>query len=200
MSEKDLDTAGKIKEAASKLFTERGFGRTTTRDIAKSAGVNLALVSYYFGGKDALFKTIMLEAVDGFAHQLKALMNNDNSFEEKVSALVNNYIDFLQSKPELPVFMLSEIRTQPEELIERLGMKKLMQEATFFQELAQRCPEGIFPVHLFVNLLSMCVFPFIAKPMVSIGTGMDDQAFMMMMEQRRTLIPQWFLSMLKPQE
>lgn len=198
MSEKDLDTAGKIKEAAGRLFTEKGFGRTTTRDIATEANVNLALVSYYFGGKKELFSTIMMETVQGFIGQLRVLLNNEKTFEEKVELLVNNYIELLKERPDLPIFMLSEIRNHPQEMTSKLGIDKLMLEVKFFQELAQRCPEGVHPIHLFMNLFSMTVFPFIGKPVLTAATGMEPEVFNMMMEQRRQLIPQWFLSMLKP--
>lgn len=200
MSEKDLNTASKIKEAASRLFTEKGFGRTTTRDIATEAGVNLALVNYYFRSKDELFKTIMLETVQGFIGQLRVLLNDEKTFEEKVELVVGNYIELLKQRPDLPIFMLSEMRNHPQEMAAKLGIDKLIHEVKFFQELAQRCPDGVHPIHLFMNLLSMTVFPFIGKPVITTATGMNDEVFMMMMEQRRALIPQWFLSMLKPQE
>jgi AcrR family transcriptional regulator len=176
MSEKDLDTASKIKQAANKLFTEKGFGRTTTRDIANEAGVNLALVNYHFRSKDELFKTIMLETIEGFIGQLQVLMNDDHSFEKKVELVVSNYIELLKKRPDLPLFMLSEIRNHPNELVERLGLRKLMLQGKFFEELAQRCPEGVLPIHLFANLLSMTVFPFIAKPLLSAGIGLNDGA------------------------
>jgi hypothetical protein len=112
--------------------------------------------------------------------------------------VVSNYIYLLKQRPDLPLFMLSEVRNHPDELVERLGLRKLMLQAKFFEELAQRCPEGILPIHLFANLLSMTVFPFIAKPLLSAGIGLNDEVFNMMMEQRKQLIPQWFMSMLKP--
>jgi AcrR family transcriptional regulator len=146
MSEKDLDTASKIKQAANKLFTEKGFGRTTTRDIANEAGVNLALVNYHFRSKDELFKTIMLETIEGFIGQLQVLMNDDHSFEKKVELVVSNYIELLKKRPDLPLFMLSEIRNHPNELVERLGLRKLMLQGKFFEELAQRAaPKEFFP-------------------------------------------------------
>ena len=128
------------------------------------------------------------------------LLNDDKSFEEKVELVVSNYIELLKERPDLPIFMLSEIRNHPQEMAAKLGIDKLMHEIKFFRELAQRCPDGVHPLQLFMNLLSMTVFPFIGKPVISVATGMDDETYMMMMEQRRTLIPRWFMSMLKPQE
>ncbi|MCF8257621.1 MAG: TetR/AcrR family transcriptional regulator [Flavobacteriales bacterium] len=198
MTTKDINTANRIKAAANRLFAEKGFGRTTTREIATEAGVNLALLNYYFNSKEELFQTIMFEVVGGFISQLQVLLNDDHSFEQKVQFVVDNYINLLTARPDLPVFMLSEIRNHPHEVVERLGLEKLIREALFFKELAQRCPEGITPVQIFMNLLSLTIFPFAAKPLITAATGADGQQFQMMMEQRRKLIPIWFLSMLRP--
>src|ERR1700736_6685770 len=58
---KETTTEEKIKEAARKLFTQKGFAATRTRDIAEEAGINLALLNYYFRSKQKLFDLIMME-------------------------------------------------------------------------------------------------------------------------------------------
>lgn len=197
MTKKDINTAARIKEAARKLFTTRGFGRTTTRDIAAEAGINLALVNYYFRSKEELFHEVMFEVVQGFIGQMSVLLNDNSSFEQKVELLVENYIRFLTAQPDIPIFMLSEIRNHPAEAVEKLGIGKLIREAGFFNELAQRIPAGMPPVQFFMNLLSLVVFPFIAKPMLQAATGYDEEHFMAAMEARKKLIPLWFMSMLQ---
>ena len=198
MSEKDINTANKIKEAARALFTEKGFGRTTTREIATAAGVNLALVNYYFRSKEELFKAVMMETVESFVKQLHVLLNNERSFDEKLDAVVNNYIDLLSERPDLPIFMLSELRNNPQEMAGKLQLHELFGESTFMKELFARTPEGVHPIHIFMNLLSMNVFPFLAKPMLSTAAGLRDEQFQMTMEARRKLIPMWIKSMLNP--
>ncbi|MEZ4720471.1 MAG: TetR/AcrR family transcriptional regulator [Flavobacteriales bacterium] len=198
MTKKDLTTANKIKETARRLFTEKGYGRITTRDIAKEADVNLALVNYYFRSKDELFHTIMFEVIQGFMGQMVVLMNDDHSFEEKLELVVSNYIDLLSEQPNLPIFMMSEIRNHPQEMAERLGIAKMIREAKFFKELAERCPEGVPPIQFFMNILSLTVFPFMGKPMIEAATGMEQQQFNMTMQMRKKLIPQWILGMLNP--
>ena len=59
MTEKEISTEEKILEAASKVFTEKGFAGTRTRDIAEHAGINLALLNYYFRSKEKLFEQVM---------------------------------------------------------------------------------------------------------------------------------------------
>ena len=180
------------------LFTQKGYGRITTRDIAAEAGVNLALLNYYFRSKEELFNSIMLEVMQGFMASLKVLLNDEHDFEEKLSLLVNNYFDLLIDQPNVPIFIMSEIRSHPSEIADKLGVGPMLSEASFFRELASRCPEGIQPFQLFLNLISMTVFPFIAKPIVERLADINSQEFNALIESRRQMVPAWFMSMLEP--
>lgn len=193
----ELSTPEKIKEAARKLFSEKGYGRTTTRDIANEASVNLALVNYHFRSKEDLFKSIMLEVVSGFAGQMEVLLNDDHTFEEKVELLVANYINLITQQPDLPLFMLSELRNHPQQLAKHLDIGRIFREASFFKELRERIPESIHPVHYFMNILSMTVFPFVAKPLLSVVAGLNNDQYIDLMQERKKLIPQWIMATLK---
>ena len=61
--ETNLSTEEKFKEAARVVFTRKGYAATKTRDIAEEAGLNLALLNYYFRSKEKLFEIIMLEKI-----------------------------------------------------------------------------------------------------------------------------------------
>lgn len=196
MPKKDSSTQNKIKEAAKKLFTESGYGRITTRDIAQEAGVNLALVNYHFRSKEELFSIIMMEVLTKFLGEMRIVLNDEHTFEEKVEILVSNYIDMLTKQPDLPIFIMSEIRNHPERLADVMGIDKIFSESSFFRELAQRTPEGENPVHYFLNLVSMTVFPFIAKPILMAALGQNSTHFDGAISARKTLIPQWFNAML----
>jgi len=74
----DVSTEEKIKQAARRLFTEKGFDAVKTRDIAEEAGINLALLNYYFRTKENLFDIIMVENFDQFAQQLIPILGNEN--------------------------------------------------------------------------------------------------------------------------
>src|SRR6202012_5712205 len=64
-------TEERIKEAARKLFTQKGFAGTRTRDIAQEAGINLALLNYYFRSKQKLFDLVMMENFQRFLAGMK---------------------------------------------------------------------------------------------------------------------------------
>ena len=117
----DQSTEEKIKAAAYKLFTQKGYSATRTRDIAEEAGINLALLNYYFRSKEKLFDLIMAENMKQFMSGIYATINNkETSYNEKFALIVNAYIDMLTIQPDMPIFVLSEIRNDPSGLIERM--------------------------------------------------------------------------------
>src|ERR1700751_6460756 len=97
---KNISTEEKIKQAARKIFMQKGYAATRTRDIAEEAGINLALLNYYFRSKEKLFDLIMLESLHDFRqHIIVALNDEKTSLESKIETLVSNYIDLLINQP-----------------------------------------------------------------------------------------------------
>src|SRR4051812_36042236 len=107
----DLSTEEKIQKAARKVFTQKGYAATRTRDIAEEAGINLALLIYYFRSKEKLFEIIMLEKMQKFFSVLLPIINNTaTTLENKIDGIASNYIDLLTANEDLPLFILSEVR------------------------------------------------------------------------------------------
>ena len=83
-----------IMEAAEELFAEKGFDGTSVRDVAKEAGVNLAMISYYFGSKEKLMESLFKYRGEFIKMQLESMIENKElSSLEKVYALIDNYIE-----------------------------------------------------------------------------------------------------------
>src|SRR5688500_11982834 len=123
----DRTTEERIKAAARKVFTKKGFAATRTRDIAEEAGINLALLNYYFRSKQKLFDIVMLENMQRFMMVLHGVFNTEStSLNEKVAAIATNYINLLKEHPDLPLFVLSEIRANPDKLAVNMGVKKML--------------------------------------------------------------------------
>src|ERR1700740_2579638 len=120
--EKNVTTEQKIKEAARRVFTRKGYAATRTRDIAEESGYNLALINYYFRSKEKLFDMIMLENLQTFIHSVMGIVNDPaTTLEEKISILISHYIDMLIKNPNLPIFVLSAINADPKRLISKAG-------------------------------------------------------------------------------
>ena len=108
-------TEEKIKAAAQKVFMQKGYGAARTRDIASAAGINLALLNYYFRSKEKLFHDIMIERIKLFFGTLAPLLNDaSTSLEVKIGRIVSGYLDMLLENPELPLFVLNELRKKPD--------------------------------------------------------------------------------------
>lgn len=201
---KDLSTEAKIKAAAKKLFTQKGFAATKTRDIAQEAGINLALLNYYFRSKDKLFEIVMRENVLLFLGGMLESMEHSEHLllEQKLEILIDRYIDMLIANPDLPIFILSISRTNGLELEKSddpllNGMKRL--RAFFFKEIMENIQAGkiqaIHPLHFMANMMSLIVFPFAASSLLKTRTGISDKEFEQLMLERKKLIPVWLKAM-----
>jgi AcrR family transcriptional regulator len=198
----DSTTEEKIKEAARVVFYKKGYAATRTRDIAEEAGINLALLNYYFRSKEKLFDMIMLETFASFMHTMATIMNNEKStLEKKVEMIAFNYIDFITKEPNIPIFMLSELRNNGGRLLEKLPIKQLVMNSTLFKQHQEAVAKGKIvepnPIHFLMNLLSLVVFPFTAQPLLQGISGLNDTQFNKLMQDRKKLIPVWIKAIMK---
>ncbi len=198
----DISTEEKIRKAAFKLFQQKGFAGTRTRDIADEAGINLALLNYYYRSKEKLFGIVMEESLKQMFVRLLIVLNNPTtSISEKIDIVVNIYIDLLKENPNLPLFVLSEVQANPEKFKKQVGIPDLTIEKIFAIKQAKEQIEkagmgNIDPFHIIINMVSMTIFPFAAKPMIKTLNKMDDERYEQFLEERRKLIPFWIKSML----
>jgi AcrR family transcriptional regulator len=196
-SKPDISTEEKIKEAARKVFTQKGYSATRTRDIALEAGLNLSLLNYYFRSKKKLFELVMLEKMQKFfSNLLPILYDPSTSLEIKAESIATHYIDLIIANPDLPFFILSESRNNPDLIIKVAQKKDFLLNSIFVKQLREKKPD-LNPLHFLVNLLGMCVFPFIMKPILQKLTDIEDAPFKQMMLERKILIPVWFKAILK---
>jgi len=200
---KESSTEEKIKEAARKLFTQKGFSATRTRDIAEEAGINLALLNYYFRSKQKLFDIIMMENFRQFIQGISFnFLEQNTTLDQKISKVVSMYIDFLTQNPDLPLFILNELRNNPEQLATNIDDEVGSSRSKLFGQLKLAAEEGkigdINPFHLMANLIGLTVFPFVGRPILQKVTGVTDNQFNELMQQRKQLIPIWIKTMLQP--
>jgi AcrR family transcriptional regulator len=195
-------TEERIKEAARKLFTQKGFAATRTRDIAAEAGINLALLNYYFRTKQKLFDLIMEENFKKFLTGISFHVKDETlTFEERVTKIISSYIDFLREFPDLPLFVINEIRGNPHNMVASLRDDVGLDRSRFFQQIAEAKREGknaLEPFHFIANLVGLTVFPFLARPVLQRLTGVNDEQFDKLIEERKNLIPKWIELMMKP--
>jgi len=196
--ETDSSTEEKIKVAANLVFTKKGYSGTRTRDIAEEAGINLALLNYYFRSKEKLFDIVMMENIQQFLMGIKGLLNNEGlSLTEKIALVAENYINLLRVQPDMPLFILSEIKSNPEKLATNMNVKEILLKSHFYQQLNETLNGKIHPLHFIINIISLTVFPFVASPLIKIIGELKQVDFDKMAEERKKMIPVWIDAMLK---
>lgn len=198
----DVSTEEKIKKAAWKLFMKKGYAATRTRDISEEAGINLALLNYYFRSKEKLFEILMTEILQNFFRGISAIINDEKtSVSEKVEIFVAQYTDLLRQQPDLPLFIFHEIRLNPKKLAVKMGVKELFFNSFFFHQLREKMDgkkgPRVNPLHLIINMISMCVFPFIGAPLLKHLAPMDAAQFDRFIQERKKLVPQWMELMMR---
>ena len=192
----ELSTEDKILLAASKVFTEKGFSGTRTRDIAEEAGINLALLNYYFRTKEKLFEQVMkVKIVLLFGQIIPIVTNEKTSLDEKIDLASVKYFDILTKNPNLPIFVLSEIQKKTSDIKSILPFEKVLNNSFLMKQIKERKPD-INPFHFLFNFLSMTVFPFLGKPILQSFDLMTDKEFQQFVEERKTMVPMWIKTML----
>jgi AcrR family transcriptional regulator len=196
----DASTEEKIKNAARTVFQKKGFAATRTRDIAEEAGLNLALLNYYFRTKEKLFEIVMFETMSDFLQGLTGIFNNENTiFEKKIELLAVNYINMGIEFPDVPLFILSEIRNRPEDLLKKTPIRQLITNSVFVRQFQEKVTAGEIKEpnlwHFIANMLGLTIFPIVAKPIISAIAGLNDAQFNQLMQERKKLIPVWIKAM-----
>ena len=198
----DSNTETKIKTAARTVFHKKGFAGTRTRDIAKEANMNLALLNYYFGSKQKLFEVIMLESLVQFYATMGTVFNDETTtLEMKIELVVEKYIDLIIAEPELPFFVINEIRNNGAAILDTLPVVNVILESAFIKQFNLAAKKGEImepnPLHFIMNLMGMVIFPFIGSPTLKKVGKLHDRQFNKLMLDRKKLIPIWVKSMLK---
>lgn len=190
-------TEEKIIAAARVVFTRKGYSATRTRDIAAEAGLNLALLNYYFRSKEKLFGIVMEEKIQQFFGFIIPLINDaGTTLQEKVEQITSKYTELLSTNADLPFFILSEIKNNPEFFMKITGKGDFLSRSVFLKQIREKAP-GRNPLHYLINLLGMCIFPFIMSPVLQKMGAVNDKMFTKMMKERKIFIPAWIKTMLE---
>jgi TetR/AcrR family transcriptional regulator len=199
---RDQSTEEKILEAAKKVFVRKGMSGARMQDIADEAGINKALLHYYFRNKEKLFEMIFMEAAGKLFPKINEIFNSDLPLFEKIGRFCEEYITVVMDNPYLPLFVLNEINQNPEYFLNKVwaGARKPSPEkflAQIDQEVKKGTIKKISPLSLLMNLISMTIFPFVAKPMFQKNLSLDEWQFRAIMEQRKKDIPGFIIDAIK---
>ncbi|MEJ2593889.1 MAG: TetR/AcrR family transcriptional regulator [bacterium] len=198
---KSNPTEEHIIAAAKEVFVRKGYDGARMQEIADEAEINKALLHYYFRSKDKLFEKVFEMVFREVFNTLATSLFTVDDFEEFLESLVYNYTETLKNKPYLPQFILHELNRNPDRMVELLQESQFDREKLF--ELIRKAEQqGVLvyhhPIHLITNILSLCVFPFIAKPIIK-GFMLqgDEESFRKYIDERPEHILQFVRASIK---
>ena len=206
----DGDTEERILEAAQAVFVRRGTAGARMQEIAQEAGVNQALLHYYFRTKERLAEAVFRLVAGQVIPRVLGFVASDAPIEEKVERFVHLYLDTFSRSPFIPGYVLSELHHHPERLPQLLAKSVGGEPAVLARpvlaklraQIDERVRAGtmrpIAPEQFLVNLLSLCVFPFAARPLIGAVLGVDDREFKQFIAERKRELPEFFLNALRP--
>ena len=190
------ETEQKIVASAEKLFYLKGKAGTSMQDIADDAGINRTLLNYYFRSKDQLFEAVFRKAMSAFVPNLAAMLHSEMSFEEYVPRLIRTVIDAMLENPQIPIFVLQELSSNPDrmpQVIREMGIDPALAISKMQKESFPGIGGDMDPRQTILNLLSLCIFPFAARPVViEILYQGDNEAFIAAMKERKDYLPRMF--------
>ncbi|MDD2244238.1 MAG: TetR/AcrR family transcriptional regulator [Dysgonamonadaceae bacterium] len=188
-----LTTEQKIINAANKIFSLKGFAATKTREIAEEAGINLALLNYYFGSKENLFKIVVKEKFKMLIEVMAPILSDTTiPLRDKVESITNNYTQLLLENEELPIFVLNEWSVNKEMFAEiTLNARKIAQPV--IENQLKESGLELSVADFITNILGLIMFPFVAKQLIISSGLIKEEEFITFVTERKDKIIAWIL-------
>lgn len=198
METKKDNTEEKILEAAKSVFLNKGMDGARMQEIADEAGINKALLHYYFRSKERLFEAIFGEIIKFAFPKITRIIASDMGIVSKIEQFVDAYLEILMKHPFIPSFIMKELSRDPSTFLKMI-MKFGFNPQIIFTQIEEAMDRGeiirMDPRHLAVNVISMCVFPFAARPIISFVMFKEDQqAIENFYRERATVIKQFVVN------
>jgi AcrR family transcriptional regulator len=186
----EKNTKEKILNAAIEVFEKKGYSGTRMQEIADTAGINKALLHYYFSSKEKLFYIIFEKALNIITPDIRNIFSRDDDIFKLIKEFVNSYIDTLTKYPYIPSFIAYELNTHPNEMIKffkKAGIDLNIIKRIIDKNIKNGKIKQIEPQQLVINVISLCVFPFIGRPLINelVFNGKEEMFNKLMQKRKR---------------
>ena len=198
---KDISTEEKILKAAGLIFRSKGYAGARMQEIADSAGINKAMLHYYFRSKKMLFDKIFKEILGSFHQNIVKILNDDINWEKKIIALTERFFLFVSKNKDIPIFIFNELHKNPEFFQKQLLRFETIRNSSFFKELKAEMDKGNIvktdPLQVLIHIFSGMIFPAVAEPIISSIGDFKGNDFNDFMSQRKEIVPKMIIEYLK---
>jgi AcrR family transcriptional regulator len=200
-NKKEETTEQQILDAAKNVFQSKGMDGARMQEIADEAGINKAMLHYYYRSKQLLFEAVFKQVFSLLAPQLNAILNDDSDIENKIRNFTNNYTSFMMKHPYLPNFIIQELNRNDDfilKLKENTGFPTLEKfKVKVESEINQGVLKPINADQLFVNIIALNIFPFLGKPLIKAITDKDEKDYKEFVDSRKSEVANFIINSIK---
>ncbi len=196
-------TEQRILEAALVEFAEKGMDGARMQSIADKAGINKSLLHYYYRSKEKLFEVVFQILFKTIIPKFSKIITNEGDIFDKIRLFVHEYIGTIQKMPHIPGFILHELGSNPirlSNMIQNSG--GIIHFDTARDQLQTAIAQGrirpIAPEQFLLNMVSLCVFPFLARPIgQTILAKGDSKIYDQIIEDRKKEVAEFIINAIK---
>jgi TetR/AcrR family transcriptional regulator len=193
-------TEEKILEAAKTVFHRKGFDGTRMQEIANEAGINKALLHYYYRSKENLFDAVFKDAFNELFKKIFSVVGSNIPFEEKIRYIFSDYIGFMQKNPYIPSFIINEIHHNPARITDLLKNLPTPPSEIFSKVKKSLDDEGIKSVdhrQFMINIIALSVFPIIAGPLIKTILNLTEEEYTEFIDTRKSELPDFIFKAIR---
>ncbi len=180
----------------------KGFDGCSSREIAKAAGMNVALVNYYFRSKEKLFGLIFQKIMEEFVLSMIEVFRTERSLEDKMSIYIENEYDLLSKHPDLPNFIINEMNrldgqsNEQRELFHKVAETGVFTECIAAQQAGRMRQVDLLSITLLI--LANCQYPVMAKNLMRSLHDMDANTYNDLLVEHKEHVIEMLLNYLFP--
>ena len=191
-----MTTEENILHHASAIFYRKGLAGARMQEIADQAGINKAMLHYYFKTKEQLFEKIFGQAFEVFAGKIVEILSGDLNLEDMITAYVNHTMDSLTENPGIAVFVINELSYNPARITQLFSGKQKINLGNF-NELVEKKTQGKTDAEaLFIDMVALCVYPFVMAEVFTKLLHKTDQQYKDLLQSRKAHVINQMLSRL----
>ena len=196
-----LVTQELILNAAREVFIRKGYSGARMQEIADEAGINKALLFYYFRSKENLFHAIFTGVLEQIQKEILSILNSEMELFDKLRFFFNFYIGILQKNSFVPGFLIHEVNQNAQMLVDTFKKAGFSLPVHFINQINDEIKRGrikaIDPMQLLLNMLSLAIFPIIAAPLFQGIMNINDDSYNEIIEKRKTELADWVINSIK---
>ena len=194
-------TEERILESARQIFQAKGLQGARMQEIADKAGINKAMLHYYYRSKELLFEAVFEEAANRIFPKIVEFLNTDYPLFEKIERFVDYYLTTLLENKYMPAFVLNELNQNPERLVKLMSDRGIFKQEKFIEQINNAIKDELIihidPHQLITNIISMSIFPFAGRPILMGLFKLDEESYYQFIESRKKEVPKFIINAIK---